>query len=72
MAAGTGLGIGNLTPTVATQYGMKIAVASVSIPHAIATLLRFWRLRAHVDRLVFLGFGLLNAAGAPAGALVNV
>jgi len=73
IASIAGFGIGSLlTPTVASQYGMKTAVAAVSIPHVIATLLRFWRLRAHVDRRVFLGFGLLNAGGALAGALVHV
>jgi uncharacterized membrane protein YfcA len=51
---------------------MKTAVGAVSIPHVIATLLRFWRLRKDVDRRVFLGFGLMNAGGALAGALVHV
>lgn len=73
IASIAGFGIGSLlTPTVASQYGMKVAVAAVSIPHVVATLLRFWKLRANVDRRVFLGFGLLNAAGALAGALVHV
>ena len=73
IASIAGFGIGSLlTPLVASHYGMKTAVAAVSIPHVIATALRFWRLRAHVDRRVFLGFGLMNAGGALAGALIHV
>src|SRR5437868_2979268 len=51
---------------------MKTAVGAVAIPHFIATVLRFWKLRSHVDRRVFLGFGLMNAAGSLAGALIHV
>lgn len=72
IASVAGFGIGSLlTPLVAVQYGMKTAVGAVAIPHMAATLLRFWRLRAHVDRHVFLGFGLMNAGGALAGALTH-
>jgi uncharacterized membrane protein YfcA len=73
IASIAGFGIGSiLTPLVATQYGIKAAVAAVSIPHVIATVVRFWRLRAHVDRPVFLRFGLMNAAGALIGAGLHV
>ncbi len=73
IASIAGFGIGSLlTPLVAVGYGMKTAVGAVAIPHVIATLLRFLRLRAHVDRHVLLGFGALNAAGSLAGALVHV
>ena len=73
IASIAGFGIGSLlTPLVAAQYGMKTAVAAVAVPHFIATLLRFWRLRADVDRRVFLGFGLMSAAGSLAGALIHV
>ena len=73
IASIAGFGIGSLlTPLVASQYGMKTAVGAVAIPHLIATVLRFWRLRSDVDRGVFLGFGLMNAAGSLAGALVRV
>src|SRR5437868_6042547 len=51
---------------------MKTAVGAVAIPHFIATLVRFWKLRSGVDRRVFLGFGLMNAAGSLAGALIHV
>ncbi|HEY7303640.1 MAG TPA: sulfite exporter TauE/SafE family protein [Bryobacteraceae bacterium] len=72
IASIAGFGIGSLlTPLMAAQYGMKTAVGAVAIPHVIATLLRFWRFRAHVDRRVFLGFGLMNASGALAGALIH-
>jgi uncharacterized membrane protein YfcA len=45
-------------------------VAAVTIPHALATALRCWRLRASIDRSVLRTFGVLSAAGALAGALV--
>jgi len=49
----TGFGIGSiLTPLLAVRAGTQLAVAAVSIPHFFATALRFWRLRAHVDRRV--------------------
>jgi uncharacterized membrane protein YfcA len=73
IASIAGFGIGSLlTPLVASQYGMKTAVGAVAIPHLIATVLRFWRLRSQVDRRIFLGFGLMNAAGSLAGALTHV
>jgi uncharacterized protein len=72
IASVAGFGIGSLlTPLVALQYGMKTAVGAVAIPHIIATVLRFWRLRDHVNRHVFLGFGLMNAGGALVGALIH-
>jgi uncharacterized protein len=73
IASIAGFGIGSLlTPLVASHYGMKTAVGAVAIPHLIATVLRFWRLRSDVDKRVFLGFGLMNAAGSLAGALIHV
>jgi uncharacterized protein len=72
IASIAGFGIGSmLTPLIASQYGMKTAVGAVAIPHVMATLLRFWKLRDQVDRSVFLGFGLMNAGGALAGALIH-
>lgn len=50
---------------------MKAAVPLVSVPHVIATSIRFWQMRAHVDRRVLLGFGLMNAGGALVGALIH-
>jgi uncharacterized membrane protein YfcA len=73
IASIAGFGIGSLlTPLLSLQFGMKTAVAAVSVPHVIATALRFWRLRRDVDRRVLLSFGALNAAGSLAGALLHV
>lgn len=70
-ASVVGFGIGSLlTPLLATAVGIDVAIAAVSVPHAIATAARCWLLRAHVDRSVLVRFGLLSAAGALAGALV--
>jgi uncharacterized protein len=67
-----GFGIGSvLTPLLSLRLGTELAVAAVSIPHVVATAVRFWRLRAHVDRRVLLGFGLASAAGGLAGALLQ-
>jgi uncharacterized membrane protein YfcA len=70
-AAVVGFGIGSLlTPVLAVRYGTVTAVAAVTIPHVLATGLRCWRLRAHIDRAVLLRFGILSAAGGLAGALL--
>jgi uncharacterized membrane protein YfcA len=72
IAALAGFGIGSvLTPLLATQMDTKLAVAVVSLPHLIATAARFASLKGHVDKRVFLHFGLLSAAGGLAGALLN-
>ena len=66
-----GFGIGSMmTPLLAVRFGTTTAVALVTLPHAAATAVRCWRLRAHVDRRVVVRFGLLSAAGALAGALI--
>jgi uncharacterized protein len=66
-----GFGIGSLmTPLLAIEFGTTTAVALVTLPHAAATAVRCWRLRAHVDRVVLVRFGLLSAAGALAGAFI--
>lgn len=68
-AAVVGFGIGSLmTPLLALEFGTTTAVALVTLPHAAATAVRCWRLRAEVDRAVVRRFGLLSAAGALAGA----
>jgi len=68
----SGFGIGSLlVPMLALRTGMRTAVLAVALPHVAATALRFWRLRRHVDRKVFLTFGLVNAAGALAGSLLR-
>lgn len=69
VASVSGFGIGSfLTPTLALQVDPRLAVAAVSIPHAVGTALRFWMLRRHVDRSVLLRFGAASAAGSLAGA----
>lgn len=73
IASISGFGIGSLlTPLVAAGFGMKTAVGAVSIPHLIATALRFSRLHREFNRHVLLGFGLMNAGGALIGALIHV
>jgi len=72
IAAVAGFGIGSiLTPLMALRVDTKIAVAAVSVPHLIATALRFWRLRRHVDRGVLWSFGVTSAAGGLIGALLH-
>jgi uncharacterized membrane protein YfcA len=70
-ASVVGFGIGSLlTPLLATRFGTSTAVAAVTIPHVLATALRCWRLRAHIDRTVLLRFGVLSAGGGLLGALL--
>ena len=65
----TGVGVGSLlTPVLALTVDTRVAVAAVSIPHLVATSIRFWFLRDRVDRKVLLGFGVTSAAGGLAGA----
>jgi uncharacterized membrane protein YfcA len=72
IAAIAGFGIGSLlTPLLAIRFGTKLAVAIVAVPHLAGTAYRFISLRKHVDRGVFLRFGLLSAAGGLIGALIN-
>lgn len=72
IASVAGFGIGSiLTPLLATHLGMKLAVAAVSIPHVVATALRFWMLRRQVDRHVLLSFGITSAIGGLAGAIAH-
>jgi uncharacterized membrane protein YfcA len=72
VAAISGFGVGSiLTPLLAARYGTKLAVAIVSVPHLIGTASRFIGLREHLDRRVFLNFGIMSAAGGLLGALLN-
>jgi uncharacterized membrane protein YfcA len=72
IAAVSGFGIGSLlTPVLALHVGTKLAVAAVSIPHALGTAQRFWLLRGHVDWGVVRSFGLTSALGGLAGALLQ-
>jgi uncharacterized protein len=70
-AAIAGFGIGSvMTPLLATTLGVPLAVAAVSIPHAIATAVRAWRLRRAISWPVVRSFGVLSAAGGLVGALL--
>jgi len=72
IAAITGFGIGSiLTPVLSTHIDTKVAVAAVSIPHFIGTLVRFVRLHRHVNRRVAFTFGLASAIGGISGAVLN-
>ena len=72
IASIAGFGIGSvLTPLFAVRVGTQLAVATVSIPHLFATALRFWRLRAHVNRRALGSVGLTSAVGGLAGALLH-
>ena len=72
IASVAGFGIGSiLTPALASVLGVKLAVAAVSIPHAIGTSVRLWRFRREVDWSVVRSFGLTSAAGGVAGAVLN-
>lgn len=72
IASVAGFGIGSvLTPLLSTHIGAKLAVAAVSIPHVIGTAVRFWLLRGHVDRRIFLWFGITSALGGLIGALLH-
>jgi uncharacterized membrane protein YfcA len=72
IASVAGFGIGSvLTPLLTVPVGAKLAVAAVSIPHVVGTALRFWMLRGHVDRRIFIWFGLTSATGGLAGALLH-
>lgn len=72
VASVTGFGIGSiLTPLLALQAGTKLAVAAISIPHLIATAIRFWLIRSHVNRHVLFGFGIASAVGGLIGAILH-
>jgi uncharacterized protein len=72
IASVAGFGIGSvLTPLLATIVGTKTAVAAVSIPHLVATALRLWMVREHIDRGVLLSFGVTSAIGGLVGALLH-
>jgi len=64
-----GFGIGSLlTPVLATRFSVADAILAVSIPHAVATAVRCWRLRRSIDWTVLRGFGIASAIGGIIGA----
>jgi uncharacterized membrane protein YfcA len=72
VASVAGFGIGSLlTPVLAFHVGTKLAVSLVALPHVAGTALRFWILRAHVDRRLLLNFGIASAVCGLAGAILH-
>jgi uncharacterized membrane protein YfcA len=72
VGAVAGFGIGSiLTPLLATQLGMKFAVAAVTIPHIAGSTVRFWTLRHRVNPRVLLTFGLMSVIGGVSGAFAH-
>lgn len=72
VAAVSGFGIGSLlTPLLVLWMPTPHAVAILAIPHALATAIRFVRLRPDVHLPTFKQFGLASAAGGLAGAALQ-
>jgi uncharacterized protein len=72
IASLAGFGIGSvLTPLLALSVGTKEAVVAVSIPHLVATAIRFWSLRHNIDKQVLKHFGIASATGGLTGALLG-
>jgi uncharacterized membrane protein YfcA len=66
-----GFGIGSiLTPVLGTRYSIADAILAVSIPHAVATALRCWRLRKSIRGDLLRGFGIASAIGGLTGAFL--
>jgi len=72
VASVTGFAIGSfLTPVLALRLDTKLAVAAVSVPHLIGTVMRFLTLKKRIDKRVLLHFGILSAVGGLIGALLQ-
>ena len=72
VAAVSGFGLGSiLTPLLLLSFPTTSAVALVAIPHAVATSVRWWRLRADVHGPTFRQFGLASAIGGLSGAALQ-
>jgi len=72
IAAVSGFGIGSLmTPLFLIWFPARVAVALVSIPHAVASTVRWLRLRRDVDMRVFARFGIASVIGGLVGALLQ-
>lgn len=73
IAAVSGFGIGSLlTPLLLLWFPPVQSVALVAIPHALASVIRWLRLRRDVDWSTFVQFGIASALGGLAGALLQV
>ena len=72
IAAVSGFGIGSLlTPLLLASMPTAHAVAVLAIPHAVATTIRWMRLRRDVHQPTFRQFGIASAAGGLAGAALQ-
>jgi len=72
IAAVSGFGIGSLlTPLLMLSMPTAHAVAVLAIPHALATTIRWLRLRSDVDIPTFKQFGVASAVGGLAGAALQ-
>lgn len=72
IAAVSGFGIGSLlTPLLVLSMPTAHAVAVLAIPHALATTVRWVRLRRDVHRLTLRQFGIASAAGGLTGAALQ-
>lgn len=72
VAAVSGFGLGSiLTPLLVLSFPTSSAVALVAIPHAVATTVRWWRLRRDVNGPTFRQFGIASALGGLAGAALQ-
>jgi len=68
----SGFGIGSLlTPLLMLSMPTAHAVAVLAIPHAVATAIRWVRLRRDVHGPTFRQFGVASAAGGLAGAVLQ-
>ena len=71
-AAVIGFGIGSLlTPLLTLRMSPDLAIAVVSLPHLLATAVRYARHASAVDRPTLVRFGLWSALGGLAGALLQ-
>lgn len=67
----SGFGLGTaLLPAFAAFLSTEVAIAMVAVVHLLNNALKFGLLHRHVDRSVFVRFGLPALAFAPLGALV--
>ena len=72
-AAIAGFGIGSiLTPILGARYSIGDAILAVSIPHAVATAFRCWRLSRNIERKLLKGFGIASAVGGLTGAFLLI
>lgn len=72
IASVSGFGIGSLlTPVLILSMPTAHAVAVLAIPHALATAIRWLRLRADVHAPTFRQFGIASAMGGLAGAALQ-